>query len=372
MKRFLNCLLILLTALLLFFIGLVIYDQVSLRLGTGDTLVEVGSETGASEKNGDEVSDGSASESDRTFHIRTEDEADPANEDIQKDSHDAAGGTEQGLLGDGYIDIDEAPGGYRTGLTFTVLDVGQALSILIECDGMYMLYDGGEPDTSSYVVAYLKDHGIDKLSYMVASHYDSDHISGLIGVLNVFEVERILAPEYETDTEIYQSFMDTLKRTGHEVEHPRVGDEYWLGSARIEVLGPDKEYEAPNNNSIVLKVSYGEDTFLLPGDAEGDEEEWLLSSGFDLEADVLVVGHHGSRTSTSRAFINAVRPGYAIISSGENPYGMPEAGVLVLIKNVGAELFRTDIQGDITGHTDGDGIIWNVSPCNDFSPGEHL
>ncbi len=111
--------------------------------------------------------------------------------------------------------------------------------------------------------------------------------------------------------------------------------------------------------------------FLLPGDAEAAEGEWLVSSGADPSADVLVVGHHGSRTSTSRAFINAVSPEHAIISCGKgNPYGNPEAGVLVLIKKVGADLFRTDRQGDIIAHTDGREINWNVEPCNDFAHGD--
>ena len=378
MKKLIGCLLALLVAVALFFAGTYIYENVISLMGSGQQETEA-LDLGAP---GQEVQEqqsmdpGSSSEPAREFEIGSETE--PGEDksqttvpgDSATDGETAIETETSGPSSDGYIDILEDP--YEdTGLTLTVLDVGQALSILIECNGQYMLYDGGERDTSSYVVSYLQGQGITELTYVVASHYDSDHISGLVGVLNVFDVKHVIGTDHEAETEIYGSFMDAVARLGLQVEHPSVGDRLKLGGAVITVLGPEYITDAPNDNSIVLKISYGDCSFLLPGDAEAAEEEWLVSSGADLSADVLVVGHHGSRTSTSRAFINAVSPEHAIISCGKgNPYGNPEAGVLVLIKKVGADLFRTDRQGDIIAHTDGREITWNVEPCNDFAHGD--
>lgn len=258
-----------------------------------------------------------------------------------------------------------------TGLDITVLDVGQALSVLIECDGEYMLYDGGDTDTSSYVVAYLKEQGVSDIEYLVASHYDSDHIAGLIGALNVFEVEKVLGPDYMGDTDIYESFLSAIERTGLALDHPMSGETFSLGSAKVHVLGPGEQAGRPNNNSIILRVTYGADSILLMGDAEEEEENWLVSSGQDLRADVLVVGHHGAGTSTTQAFLDAVKPSCAIISCAKgNSYGNPEGGVIARLQGVGAELLRTDLQGEITGHTDGNEFSWEKEPCNDFNPGD--
>lgn len=385
MKKLKTCLLVF-TAALLLLAGIFFHDR--LISGWQDiwTLVQT---TAVELVTGEKVPEDTASEEEPEREFKLDSETDgnmnskdgdginssPSEGNFTEEgdsAEDAHGSSRPGGPGEdeGFIDISESPLD-DSGLTLRVLDVGQALSILIECDGQYMLYDGGEADTSSYVVAYLKELGIKELAYVVASHYDSDHISGLIGVLNTFNVDRVIGPDYEDDTEVYDSFMAMLDKRGLGVEHPGVGERLSLGTADIMVLGPLKTYEAPNNNSIVLKISYGEDTFLLPGDAEGEAEKDMLSADLDLSADVLVLGHHGSRTSTSRDFLWAVLPDQVIVSCGRgNPYGMPEAGVLVLVKNVGAELFRTDRQGEIIAHTDGSGITWNVEPCNDFTQGD--
>ena len=302
------------------------------------------------------------------INSETEDEQSQETED-QKDALDITEEPPVETSEDTYIDIDEEPP-FKTELRMTVLDVGQGLSILLESNGQIMLYDGGESDASSYVVAYLKKRGITKLDYMVASHYDSDHINGLIGALNVLEVKKVLGPDYEDDSDIYESFAEACSKKGLEIEHPSVGDVIELGSAEITVMAPGEVSEIPNNNSIVLRVVNGYDTFLLMGDAEYGEEDWMFGTDADLRAEVIVVAHHGSRSSTSRDFIRAVMPEYAIISCGEgNPYGHPEAGVLVILKNAGVQLYRTDKQGEIIAYSDGEEISWNHEPCNDFTPG---
>ena len=190
-------------------------------------------------------------------------------------------------------------------------------SLMTRYNGGSLLIDCGE---GTQIAIQKQGWSFKQIDTICFTHFHADHISGLIGVLNTFNVDRVIGPDYEDDTEIYDSFMETLDKRGLGVEHPGVGERLSLGTADIMVLGPLKTYEAPNNNSIVLKISYGEDTFLLPGDAEGDAEKDMLSADLDLSADVLVLGHHGSRTSTSRDFLWAVLPDQVIVSCGRgNP-----------------------------------------------------
>lgn len=256
-------------------------------------------------------------------------------------------------------------------LIFTVLDVGQALSVLVECDGSYMLYDGGDTDRSSYVVAYLKNKEITELDYMVASHYDSDHIAGLIGALNVFDVGHVLGPDYEGDTDLYRSFANAVGKAGQTIEHPSVGEQFNLGSAQVTVLAPSVEDEAPNNNSIAIKIVHGENSFLLTGDAEAESEEDMSGTGIDLRADVLVLGHHGSSTSTTEAFLDAVKPEIGIVScADDNSYGYPHKEPLERLRARDIALYRTDKQGEIIAYSDGRTLTWNTDPCNDYSDGK--
>ncbi|MCD7763105.1 MAG: MBL fold metallo-hydrolase [Lachnospiraceae bacterium] len=236
-----------------------------------------------------------------------------------------------------------------------ILDVGQGLSVLVEADGYSMLYDGGGREYSSYVVAYLKEKGIETLSYLVASHYDEDHISGLIGVLNTTTVETALTPDYEADSDIYQSFRSMLEGSGAAEVHPAAGDIYQLGSAEIQILNPTAyTYEDENDNSIAIRIEYGDFSCILTGDAEEAAEADMIASGYILDSDLYVAGHHGSSSSSSEAFVSAVSPDYVVISAGAgNSYGHPTERTLSTIKQSGAELYRTDVQGEIICYTDG-------------------
>lgn len=256
-------------------------------------------------------------------------------------------------------------------LTFSVLDVGQGLSLLVESNGEYLLYDGGDRYASSYVVSYLKNEGIDQLDYVVASHYDSDHINGVIGALNAFPVDTIIGPDYIHDSQTYQSFTNTVASLGKEVEHPVVGTTYELGSADITVLAPAEIVDDSNDNSVALKIENGENSFIVTGDAEYTSEAKMLASGIDIDTDVLVIGHHGSASSTSWDFIEATTPEYAIISCGEgNSYGHPDADTMEKLESMEISVFRTDKQGNIIATSDGTDITWNVEPCNDYSSGD--
>ncbi|CDD38101.1 predicted hydrolase (Metallo-beta-lactamase superfamily) [Clostridium sp. CAG:299] len=124
------------------------------------------------------------------------------------------------------------------------IDVGQGLSVLIESDGHFLLFDGGDRKTSSLVVSYLKEQGVKTLDYVIASHYDADHLNGVVGALNAFQVSQVLAPDYETDTKVFQSFQSAIEKNRIPLSHPAPGDSFTLGNASFTVLAPqDKSYQ---------------------------------------------------------------------------------------------------------------------------------
>ena len=261
------------------------------------------------------------------------------------------------------------------------LDVGQGACALIESDGHYMLIDGGGRDSSSFTVSYLAQLGIEKFDYMVATHFDEDHIAGLIGVFNKFAVETILEPSYETDTSIYKSFKEAEKNSKAKVIIPEPGEEYTLGDAKFTVLAPKKpendtdqetasEDLKENNQSICILLKNGDNKVLFTGDAEQEEEQYLVDSGRDIRADVYLVGHHGSGSSTSELLLDAVQPEYAVISCGTgNDYGHPVQEVLDRLWDKDVSVFRTDEQGNIIMTSDGETITWNAEPSQTWAPG---
>lgn len=230
------------------------------------------------------------------------------------------------------------------------LDVGQGLSVLVEADGAFLLYDGGDRNASSYVVACLKEREVEKLNYVIASHYDSDHINGLVGALHAFEVGEVMGPDYTTDTRVYNSLVARTEELGLDITTPSPGSRYPLGRGYFDVLGPmSGGYSDVNNYSIVIRLVYGETSVLLTGDAEAESEAELLNAWSDLKSDILCVGHHGSPTSSGEAFLRQVQPSYAVISCGkDNSYGHPAASVLRRLEKQNITVYRTDQSGIIT------------------------
>ena len=234
------------------------------------------------------------------------------------------------------------------------LDVGQALSVLVECDGQYMLYDGGNVDDGSYVVSYLQNLGVEELQYVFCSHAHEDHVGGLAAALAYFPADHVYSPVTEASTKCFQDFVKYTQQQGLQVEVPTVGTVWPLGSATVTMLGPVAQYDNTNDTSIVLRVDYGSTSFLLTGDMESDAERDLVNSGANLKADVLQVGHHGSSTSTSYIFLNAVLPEIGIISCGvNNKYGHPHEETLSILRDAGVDVYRTDLLGAIVIGSDG-------------------
>lgn len=237
------------------------------------------------------------------------------------------------------------------------IDVGQADSALVRFGDDTMLIDGGNVGDSSLLVSYLTTQGIDQIDHVVCSHAHEDHVGGLSGPLSQFDVSNVYAPVTEYDTVAFENFLKYTEVQGVEVTVPQVGDSWMLGDAEVTVLAPLMAYSDPNNTSLIIKVVYGETSFLFTGDVEHQAELDMLEAQIDLSATVLKVGHHGSDTSTGYQFLREVNPDYAILSLGlGNKYGHPDDGVLSRLRDADVQTYRTDLQGSIVATSDGTSV----------------
>lgn len=266
----------------------------------------------------------------------------------------------------------QAPGGLSSDTRVHFIDVGQGLSVLAESDGRFLLYDGGDRKASALVVSYLKEQGVETLDYVIASHYDADHLNGVVGALNTFQVSQVLAPDYETDTKVFQSFQSAIKEKNIPLSHPSPGDSFTFGDASFTVLAPqNKSYQSANDYSVAIRLTVGDVSFLITGDAEVESEAEMVQSGLPLESTVYAVGHHGSASSSSWDLLQKSVPEYAVISCGTgNSYGHPHVETMEKLEAMEIPVFRTDRQGTITVSTDGTSLSWSAEPCNDYSSGD--
>ena len=252
------------------------------------------------------------------------------------------------------------------------IDVGQGDSILIQSGEDHdMLIDAGENDQGDTVVTYLQGLGIDKLDYVIGTHPHSDHIGGLDDVINNFEIGKILLPPVEHTTKTYEDVLSAISSQGLKITKPVVGDSYTLGETTFKIIAPNDDYgDDLNNWSIGIKIINGENSFVMCGDAEALAEADILKNGIDISTDVLKLGHHGSKTSTSGAFLEKVNPEYAVISCGlGNSYGHPTEETLNKLRYNGVKVFRTDEQGTIIATSDGTDISWSTQPSTSNKAG---
>lgn len=248
------------------------------------------------------------------------------------------------------------------------LDVGQGNAILVQSGGQNLLYDGGDQNHADEVVSYLQQQNVQTIDYMISSHYDEDHLGGLIPCLNTFEVSNVLGPDYVHTSNLFNTFMNTATANAIIVQYPSVGDTFDFGTGSFTVLAPSGISQNSNDNSLVIKLENGSNSFIFTGDAEETSEQDMISTGMNLDCDVLSIGHHGSASSTTWDFLEATSPSYAVISCGvNNQYNHPSAETMGRLSDMEIPVFRTDKQGTIIAVSDGTTINWSQNPCNDYS-----
>ncbi len=242
------------------------------------------------------------------------------------------------------------------------IDVGQADAILVICDGETMLIDGGNAGDSNLMYTYLQRNGITHLDYVIGTHAHEDHIGGLAGALTYATADTVYSATTSYDSKAFENFKKAVAKVDCEIVVPAVNTEFDVGTARAEILAVNAA-SGTNNSSIVLKLTHGDVSFLFMGDAEYEVEQKLVDAyGDDLDCTVLKVGHHGSSSSSSHSFLWYAMPEYAVISVGkDNSYGHPEDSVLSRFQDSGAQLFRTDMQGDIIATSDGSSVLFSVA-----------
>lgn len=234
------------------------------------------------------------------------------------------------------------------------IDVGQGDANFIELpNGETMLIDAGIQSSGDDIIEYIENLGYTDIDYVVSTHPHADHIGGMALVIEAFNVENIYMPKAVSTSKTYENLLETIQNRGLSIKTGRAGVEILnTDDLNIILLAPTKEsYTNLNNYSIVLKITYGDVSFLYTGDAE---EESLEEITGDLKADVLKVGHHGSNTSTTKSFLEKVKPEYAIISVGaKNSYGHPNSSTLELLEEYTNNIYRTDINGTVIIRSDG-------------------
>lgn len=244
------------------------------------------------------------------------------------------------------------------------IDVGQADCILLQQGNENMLIDAGNNDDEQTIKNYLQSVGVNEFKYVLGTHPHEDHIGSMDYVMNSFKVGKIYFPKATATTKTFENLVNAVKSKGMQFTIPTSGETFNLGQAKCTILAPNgQSYEDLNNYSIVIKVEFGNNSFLFTGDAEDISEKEMMDKGFNLKADVLKVGHHGSDSSTTREFLNAVNPKYAVISVGKgNDYGHPATDTIQKLHAKGINIYRTDESGTVVATSDGTNITFNTNP----------
>lgn len=240
------------------------------------------------------------------------------------------------------------------------IDVGQGDSVLIQVNNKNLLIDAGPKDSKENILSYLKSLDILKLDYIIATHPHEDHIGNMSSIINKYKIGKFYAPRIQHTTTAFEKMIESLISKNLKINVIKKGtDTIDLGeNIQINVLSPNNdEYSNLNNYSPIIKIEYGNNSFLFTGDAENQVEEEVLALKSNIKADVLKVGHHGSSTSTSQSFFNAVNPSIAVISLGlDNKYGHPNDKLIDLLNSNNTIVYRTDLYGTIILSSDGNEI----------------
>ena len=242
------------------------------------------------------------------------------------------------------------------------INVDQGDAILIQVNNKNLLIDSGPKSHKKQLVKFLNDLNISKLDYVIATHPHEDHIGNMNTVLNSYKVQSFYAPKVYSYTKSFEQMIDSLKSNNLKITPIKRGcNTINLGfQTNVEVFSPINDtYDNENNYSPVIKISFGNNSFLFTGDAEKEIEDKLILLNDDLKADILKVSHHGSSSSTSDSFLNRVSPKYAVISVGKNNiYDHPNDTIISKLNTYKINILRTDIQNNITLISDGTNISY--------------
>lgn len=235
------------------------------------------------------------------------------------------------------------------------IDVGQADSVLIRNGNYNMLIDAGNNEDGEKLVNYFKSLGIEEFTYVFATHPHEDHIGGMDDIINNFKIDNYYMSNKLSTTKTFMDVLDALDGCNLKYTVPNKGDTLKLGDANIKVIYPGDDKSNINDSSIVLKVTYGKNSFLLTGDATSNVERKIYNE--DIKSDVLKVAHHGSSYSSTDVFLDKVKPYYAVISVGKNNiYNHPSNKTLEKLNKRNIKVYRTDLDGTIVFISDGDNL----------------
>lgn len=252
------------------------------------------------------------------------------------------------------------------------LDVGQADSMLLQLpngnEWEYVLIDAGTGQTEEALVSWLQEQGVTDIAAVIATHPHEDHIGGMDAVLEAIPVESLYMPEVKESltptTRCYEQLLDAAEAQQVQAVKGQSGvTVYEEDGVKLELVGPEpqKEYDDLNEYSLVAKLTVGEKSFLFTGDSSEQAEADMIEAGEDLKADVLKIGHHGSSTATTEAFLQAVNPQVAVISCGkDNSYGHPHEETMQRLQEKAMTIYRTDEDGTILATCDGTSIEWQT------------
>jgi len=240
------------------------------------------------------------------------------------------------------------------------IDIGQGDSIFIQLpNGQTSLIDGGSKIYEDTLCDYLTKLGVKKIDYLVATHPHEDHIGGLPKVIKQFDIGKIYMPDKTSNTKIFEELLNEIKSKGLHITVGHGGDKIAEDDEfSYDIFAPNNDdYGEINNYSIVTKIQFKGVSFLFTGDAENISEKEMIDKNYDLKSDILKVGHHGGRTSSTKEFLEEVMPKYAVISAGkDNMYNHPHKETLDRLKAIGAQVYRTDESGTVIVTTDGSNI----------------
>lgn len=244
------------------------------------------------------------------------------------------------------------------GVTVHFLDVGQGDAIFVELpEYKSMLIDAGVNGNGDFIKSYINSRGYNKIDYLVATHPHSDHIGSMNYIVSNMDIGQIYMPNVAAATKTYERLLETIQKKELKIKSARAGMKIIdSDDLSVSIIAPTEiDEDNFNNCSVVIKITYLKDSYLFTGDAEKEE---LNSVSADMSADVLKVGHHGSSSSSSDAFLQAVSPKYAVISCGEdNSYGHPHKETISRLNDMGIDYYRTDINGTVTISCNGNDVF---------------